>query len=75
MKNRVRQGLALKQNLEQRRGGGAGNQANSFGLLVWSLNDIWPTGGWGSLEWGNPHSPGQSTGGRWKPLRALTIRH
>ena len=62
------QGISLSQNIQQRRGGGAGAQDNSFGLLVWSLNDIWPTGGWGSLEYGNPHAPGQVTGGRWKPI-------
>ena len=34
------------------------------------LNEIWPTVGWGSLEYGPPpgHTPGQVRGGRWKPL-------
>jgi hypothetical protein len=38
--------------------------------LVWMLNEIWPTVGWGSLEYGPPegHTPGQVRGGRWKPL-------
>jgi hypothetical protein len=30
-------------------------------------NEMWSTGGWGSIEWGSPE-PGQVTGGRWKPL-------
>ena len=30
---------------------------NELGHLVWQLNEVWPTGGWGSLEYG----------GRWKP--------
>ena len=25
---------------------------NELGCLVWQLNEIWPTGGWGSLEYG-----------------------
>ena len=34
------------------------------------LNEIWPTVGWGSLEYGPPpgFTPGQVRGGRWKPL-------
>ena len=31
---------------------------NIFGLLVWQLNEIWPTGGWGSVEYGGD-KPGQ----------------
>lgn len=31
------------------------------------LNEIWPTGGWGSIEYGTPGT-GQVLGGRWKPL-------
>eukprot|EP01052_Picozoa_sp_SAG31_P035331 SAG31_NODE_4248_length_3420_cov_1.946402_1_plen_379_part_00 len=60
----IAQALAVKQDIEDRRAG----RGNSFGLLVWSLNDIWSTVGWGSLEWGNPYYPGQALGGRWKPL-------
>ena len=42
---------------------------NELGCLVWQLNEIWPTGGWGSLEYGTAgHTPGQVLGGRWKPL-------
>eukprot|EP00937_MAST-01D_sp_MAST-1D-sp2_P003275 g3275.t1 len=40
---------------------------NVWGSLMWQLNEIWPTGGWGSLEYGTP-APGQVFGGRWKPL-------
>ena len=28
--------------------------SNSFGLLVWQLNENWPTGGWGLLEYETP---------------------
>jgi len=51
----------MKSNIETRRAG------NQFGILVWQLNEIWPTGGWGSLEYGTPVA-GQVLGGRWKPL-------
>jgi len=40
---------------------------NQFGCLIWQLNEIWPTGGWGSIEYGTPLK-GQVLGGRWKPL-------
>lgn len=53
-------GLHLKTDIETRRA------QNQFGTIVWQLNEIWPTGGWGSLEYGNPHYPGQVVGGRWK---------
>ena len=61
------QALEMKADLEKRR------SHNYFGLLVWSLNEIWPTGGWGSLEYGTP-LPGQVLGGRWKPLHYLYRR-
>ena len=41
---------------------------NIWGLLLWQYNEIWPTGGWGSIEYGTP-VPGQVLGGRWKPLK------
>ena len=60
------QAFVLKQVYELRR------SANAFGHLVWMLNEIWPTVGWGSLEYGpapgEGSSPGQLQGGRWKPL-------
>ena len=34
------------------------------------FNEIWPTGGWGSIEYGSP-VPGQVEGGRWKPLHYI----
>lgn len=54
---------------------------NEFGTLTWQLGEVWPTGGWGSLEYGiiiklftesyyllaSPEN-GQVIGGRWKPL-------
>jgi len=58
------QSLEMKSDIENRR------SANTFGDLVWQLNEIWPTGGWGSLEYGTP-LPGQVLGGRWKPLHYL----
>eukprot|EP01047_Picozoa_sp_COSAG01_P040744 COSAG01_NODE_3448_length_6086_cov_4.407049_7_plen_61_part_00 len=30
-------------------------------------NELWPTSGWGSIEYGSPVA-GQVLGGRWKPL-------
>jgi hypothetical protein len=42
--------------------------SNVSGLLVWQLSEIWPTGGWGSLEYGTPGVAGQVIGGRWKLL-------
>ena len=36
---------------------------------IWQLGEIWPTGGWGSLEYATAAwTPGQVLGGRWKPL-------
>ena len=43
-------------------------RGNEFGHLVWQLNEIWPTGGWGSIEYGSPGRLGQVRGGRWKAL-------
>ena len=42
--------------------------SNCLGTLEWQLNEIWPTGGWGSLEYGSAASPGSLRGGRWKPM-------
>eukprot|EP00662_Eupelagonemidae_sp_cell21_P026622 gene26622-1366_t len=42
------QALNMKSWIEARR------STNEFGCLVWQLNEIWPTGGWGSLEYGTP---------------------
>ena len=37
---------------------------------------IWPTGGWGSLEYGTVgFTAGQVLGGRWKPLQHLFANH
>eukprot|EP00045_Choanoeca_perplexa_P014478 m.170416 g.170416 ORF g.170416 m.170416 type:complete len:997 (-) comp16688_c0_seq4:1727-4717(-) len=57
----IGQALEIKSNVETRRA------SNQFGLIIWQLNEIWPTGGWGSLEYGTPVR-GQVIGGRWKPL-------
>ncbi len=61
------QALHMKGDIEARRG------KNQLGLLVWQLNEIWPTGGWGSIEYGTG-LPGQVLGGRWKPLHYLFRR-
>ncbi len=53
------QGLFLKSDIEQRRG------VNSYGLIVWQLSEVWPTGGWGVIEYGS-NVTGQVIGGRWK---------
>ena len=58
----ISQALNMKSNIETRRG-----QLIS-GLIVWQLGEVWPTGGWGSLEYGSKDAPGQVLGGRWKPL-------
>jgi len=61
------QALNIKSNIETRRG------SNELGVIVWQYNEIWPTGGWGSIEYGTP-VPGQVIGGRWKPLQYLYKR-
>lgn len=58
--------LWLKGQIEIQRG------SNSFGSLIWQLNENWPTGGWGLLEYGSAFGQkGQSVGGRWKPVMHL----
>lgn len=44
---------------------------NVYGTIIWQLGEIWPTGGWGSLEYGSVGVEGQVVGGRWKPLHHL----
>ena len=36
--------------------------------IWWMYNELWPTGSWGSVEYGSP-VPGQILGGRWRPVR------
>jgi beta-mannosidase len=60
----ISQALNIKSAIEEWR------SKNVFGLIVWQLNEIWPTGGWGSLEYGSDR-PGQLLGGRWKPLHYM----
>lgn len=59
------QALEMKSNIETRRA------SNTFGITVWQYNEIWPTGGWGSVEYGCQSCAGQVVGGRWKPLQYL----
>ena len=35
--------------------------------IWWMYNEMWSTGGWGSVDYGSP-VPGQLEGGRWRPL-------
>jgi beta-mannosidase len=55
------QALVLKTYIEQHR------STNTYGLQIWQLNEIWPTGGWGTIEYGTVEVAGQVEGGRWKP--------
>jgi len=55
------QALNIKTTIEKKR------SQNEFGALTWQFNEIWPTGGWGSVEYGAKR-PGQVEGGRWKIL-------
>ena len=60
----IGQALLMKSTTEVKR------LENKFGVLTWQLNEIWPTGGWGSLEYGTVGwTKGQVLGGRWKPLQ------
>lgn len=60
------QALEMKGNIETRR------SSNAWGTVIWQLNEVWPTGGWGSLEYGTVgFTPGQVEGGRWKPLHYM----
>ena len=59
----IAQALVIKSNIETRR------SENQFGVIVWQFNEIWPTGGWGSVEYGTVgFTKGQVIGGRWKVL-------
>ena len=57
--------LNMQSVVEGRRSG------NYLGAIEWQLNEIWPTGGWGSLEYGSKASPGSLRGGRWKPMQCV----
>lgn len=61
--------LNLQTNMEAHRG------SNIPGTLIWQLNEVWPTGGWGSIEYGSAVSPGSLKGGRWKPLHYWLKNH
>ena len=60
----------MKSDIEVRR------SRNEHGTLTWQLGEIWPTGGWGSLEYGTVGwLDGQVLGGRWKPLHHVMEQH
>lgn len=42
---------------------------NIWGLQIWQLGEVWPTYGWGSLEYSS--GPGSVLGGRWKPAHYI----
>jgi beta-mannosidase len=48
---------------------------NSYGLLLWQLNEIWPSGSWGSTEYLTDSSYTFGQTGRWKPLQHLFERY
>ena len=50
----------------------AWRSTNVWGSIFWMFNEVWPTGGWGSIEYGSP-VPGQVVGGRWKPLQYILM--
>jgi beta-mannosidase len=57
------QALEMKADISTRR------SSPQTGTVYWQMNEIWPTGGWGSLEYGTVGAtPGQVLGGRWKML-------
>lgn len=58
----IAQALNIKGEVEQQR------SKNMFGTITWQYGEIWPTGGWGSVEYSSPVD-GQVMGGRWKPLQ------
>lgn len=65
----ISQCLWMKGEIEMKR------NRNVFGLLIWQLNENWPTGGWGLVEYGShAGESGQVIGGRWKPLMYLLRR-
>jgi beta-mannosidase len=66
----IGQALWMKGEIESRR------SDNSYGLLIWQMNENWPTGGWGCIEYGPPDkNHTQVVGGRWKPLMHLLESH
>lgn len=62
-RNMIGQALNVKMKTENKR------STPCFGTIVWQFGEIWPTGGWGSIEYATAdYTPGQVIGGRWKPL-------
>jgi hypothetical protein len=49
----------------------AARATNTWGKLAWQLNDVYPSGSWGSLEYGPLGRKGQVVGGRWKILHYM----
>ncbi|KAL3920780.1 MAG: hypothetical protein SGILL_003085 [Bacillariaceae sp.] len=62
----ISQTLWMKGEIETRR------SKNMLGMLIWQLNENFPTGGWGVIEYSKKTADGsQIFGGRWKPLMHL----
>ena len=66
--SQIAQALEIKSRVEILR------SSNSWGALVWQLNDVYPSGSWGSLEYGSLNRTGQVVGGRWRPLHYIMRR-
>ncbi len=58
--------LALQSTVEVQR------SSNRWGLQTWQLGEVWPTYGWGSLEYSS--GAGSVLGGRWKPSHYTLAR-
>ena len=58
--------LALQSAVEKLR------STNRWGALTWQLGEVWPTYGWGSLEYSS--GAGSVPGGRWKPSHYMLAR-
>lgn len=56
--SQIAQALVIKTEVE------AWRSTNNFGTLFWMYNELWATGGWGSIEYGSTAAPGQIEGGR-----------
>lgn len=63
--SQLAQALNIKSQVELLR------SSNSWGALTWQLNDVYPSGSWGSLEYGSRGQAGQVVGGRWRMLHHL----
>jgi len=66
--SQIAMALNIKMKVESKRA------LNCFGTMIWQLGEIWPTGGWGSIEYASPVAGGV-LGGRWKPTHYMYASH